>query len=43
MLPNKVHDAPPTVTLLDVAHGERRYLGTPQSAAEEHCQDRTVA
>src|ERR1035437_3426099 len=43
MLANEVHDAPPSVALLDVGDGERRHLGSPQAAAQEHRQDRTVA
>ena len=42
MLPNKIHDAPPAVPLLDVPHGQRRHLGAPQSAAEKHGDDRSV-
>src|SRR5260370_14719664 len=43
MFPNEVHNAPPSITLLDVTYGERRHLGTSQTAAKEHRQDRTVA
>ena len=43
MLPDEVHDAPTAVALLDVAERERRHLGSPQPAAQEHRQDRAVA
>jgi hypothetical protein len=43
MLSNEVHDVPPPVPLLDMTERERRALGTPQPAAEEHRQDRAVA
>jgi hypothetical protein len=42
MLSNKIHDAPPTVALLDVANGGRRHLGPPQPAAQEHRKYRPV-
>jgi hypothetical protein len=43
MLSDEVHNAPPAIALLDVAHCERSHLGTPQPAAQEHRQDRAVA
>lgn len=42
MLPNQIHDAPTAIPLLDIAHRERRHFGAPQSAAQEHRQDRPV-
>ena|SRR5947208_13243962 len=35
MLPDKIDDAPATIALLDVCDRQRRYLGTPEPAAEE--------
>jgi hypothetical protein len=43
MLSNEIHDAPPAIALLDVAHCERRHFGPPEAAAQEHRQDRAVA
>src|SRR5215475_6088572 len=34
VLPDKVHDAPPTIALPNVAHRQRAHLGTPESATE---------
>jgi hypothetical protein len=43
MLANEVHDAPPSIALLDVTNGESRHLGTSQAAAQEYGQDGAVA
>src|ERR1019366_2280916 len=43
MLPHEVHDAPPTVALLDVAYRQGCHLRTSQTAAQEYGQDRAVA
>jgi hypothetical protein len=43
VLSHEIHDAPPSVALLDVAAGERRHFGPPEAAAQEDRQDRAVA
>jgi hypothetical protein len=43
VLAEQVHDAPPTVSLLNVSERERSHLRTSQSAAEQHGQNATVA
>src|ERR1035438_5824198 len=43
VLSHQVHDAPTPVALLDVGDSERRHLGPPQPAAEEHREDSPVA
>jgi hypothetical protein len=42
MLPNKIHDAPATIALLNAGDRERRDLGAPEAAAQERRQDRAV-
>ncbi|MGO9275083.1 MAG: hypothetical protein ACLQOO_33425 [Terriglobia bacterium] len=39
VLSHQAHDAPPAIALLDVAHGERRDFGPPQTATQEHRQE----
>jgi hypothetical protein len=34
MLAQKVNDAPPTLALLDVANGEVRHFGPPETAPD---------
>jgi hypothetical protein len=34
VLTDQVHNAPPSVSLLDVAHRQRRHLGAPEPAAQ---------
>ena len=43
VLADQIDDAPPAIALLNVLEGERRYLGAPQPAAEQHSQDRPVS
>ena len=43
VLSDEIHDAPPSVPLLNVGNGERSHLGPPQPAAQEDRQDRAVA
>src|SRR5258708_24816910 len=43
MLAHEVHDAPPPVSLLDVADRERSHLGSPQPTAEKHREDRPIS
>ena len=43
MFAHEVYNAPATIPLLDVCDRERRYLGTPESAAEENSQDGAIA
>jgi len=42
VLADKIHDAPASVPLFDVRHGERRYVRPPEPATEKHCQNRPV-
>ena len=43
VLPDEVHDAPPTIPLLEVYKRERSHFGSPQTTAQEHGQDGAIA
>jgi hypothetical protein len=43
VLPDQIHDVPATITLLHVREGQRRDLGTPESAAEKNGENCAVA
>jgi hypothetical protein len=43
VFPDEVDDAPATVALLDVGERQRRYLRSPEPAAEKYGEDGAIA
>jgi hypothetical protein len=43
MLSLEIHDAPPTIALLNVRESERRHLRASEPASEKHSQNRAIA